>query len=111
LGIDLVIKYLEADLNDEGFSPDDFLRVRVDIPIDKRLKPSIVTQVKGTDEINTFLLRYERVSFFCFWCGFIGHDDTDCEKKRLGVPSLEYDDRLRCSPVRKFERRQSYAPP
>jgi hypothetical protein len=104
-------KYLEADLDAEGFSPYDFLRVRVAIPIDKRLRPSVTTQVKGTAETNTFLVRYERVPFFCFWCGFIGHDDTDCEKKRRGVPSLEYDDRLRCSPVRKFERRQAFVPP
>jgi hypothetical protein len=104
-------KYLEADLNADGYSPYDFLHVRVDIPIDRRLRPSITTQVKGSTETNTFLLRYERVPYFCFWCGFIGHDDTDCEKRRIGVPSLDYDTRLRCSPVRKFEKRQSYAAP
>jgi hypothetical protein len=104
-------KYLEVDLNVDGYSPYDFLRVRVDIPIDRRLRPSITTQVKGSTETDTFLLRYERVPYFCFWCGFIGHDDTDCEKRRIGVPSLDYDTRLRCSPVRKFEKRQSYAPP
>jgi hypothetical protein len=104
-------KYLTADLDADGNSPYDFLRVRVDIPIDQRLKQSITTQVKGKDETDTYVLRYERVPYFCFWCGFIGHDDTECEKKRIGVPSLEYDSRLRCSPVRKFERRQAYGPP
>ncbi|KAM0924588.1 hypothetical protein ACQ4PT_004573 [Festuca glaucescens] len=104
-------KYLEADLGADGYSPYDFLRVRVDIPVDKRLRASITTQVKGQEETATYLLRYERVPYFCFWCGFIGHDDTSCEKKRIGVPSLEYDTCLRCSPVRKFERRQAYAPP
>jgi hypothetical protein len=104
-------KYLTADLDADGNNPYDFLRVRVDIPIDQRLKQSITTQVKGKDETDTYVLRYERVPYFCFWCGFIGHDDTECEKKRIGVPSLEYDSRLRCSPVRKFERRQAYGPP
>ncbi|KAM0927972.1 hypothetical protein ACQ4PT_002186 [Festuca glaucescens] len=104
-------KYLTADLDAEGNSPYDFLRVRVEIPIDQRLKQSITTQVKGKEETATFVLRYERVPYFCFWCGFIGHDDTECEKKRIGIPSLEYDSRLRCSPVRKFERRQAYGPP
>ncbi|KAM0873878.1 hypothetical protein ACQ4PT_037787 [Festuca glaucescens] len=74
-------KYLEADLDAEGNNPYDFLRV------------------------------YERVPYFFFWCGFIGHDDTECEKKRIGIPSLQYDSRLRCSPVRKFECRQAYGPP
>ncbi|KAM0834186.1 hypothetical protein ACQ4PT_063778 [Festuca glaucescens] len=59
-------KYLEADLDAEGKSPYDFLRVRVEIPIDRRLQQSITTQ---------------------------------------------YDSRLRCSPVRKFECRQAYGPP
>jgi hypothetical protein len=102
---------LEPDLDAEGKSPYDFLRMLVEIPVDRRLRPSITTQVKGTSETCTYLLRYERVPYFCFWCGLIGHDDTECEKKRIGVPSLEYDLRLRCSPVRKFERRQAYAPP
>ncbi|KAM0822179.1 hypothetical protein ACQ4PT_071665 [Festuca glaucescens] len=104
-------KYLEADLDAEGNSPYDFLRVRVEIPIDRRLQQSITTQVKGKEETNTFLLRYERVPYFCFWRGFIGHDDTECEKKRIGIPSLQYDSRLRCSPVRKFECRHAYGPP
>ncbi|KAM0834033.1 hypothetical protein ACQ4PT_063887 [Festuca glaucescens] len=84
--------FLEADLNAEGNIPYDFLRVRFEIPIDRGLRQSITTQVKATVETSTCLLRYERVPFFCFWCGFIGHT------------------RLRCSPVWKFERRQSYAP-
>ncbi|KAM0880049.1 hypothetical protein ACQ4PT_033835 [Festuca glaucescens] len=74
-------KYLEANLDADGRNPYDFLHVHVDIPVDRRLRPSITTQVKGSDEISTFLVRYERVPYFCFWCGFIGHDDTDCEKK------------------------------
>jgi hypothetical protein len=104
-------KFLEADLDADGNSPYEFLRVRVDIPVDRRLRASITTQVKGKDEKSTFVLRYERVPFFCFWCGLIGHSKNECEKERMGIPSLEYDARLRCSPVRKYERHQAYAPP
>uniref|UniRef100_A0ACD5ZTU9 Uncharacterized protein n=1 Tax=Avena sativa TaxID=4498 RepID=A0ACD5ZTU9_AVESA len=104
-------KFLEAVLDVEGNSPYDFLRVRVSIPVDRKLRSSITTQVKGQAGTATFPLRYERVPYFCFWCGYIGHDDTECEKKRIGVPSVEYDSRLRCSPVCKFECRQVYAPP
>jgi hypothetical protein len=106
-------KYLEADLEAEGKSKYDVLRVRVEIPIDRRMRQSITTHVKGKEEndTSTFLLRYERVPYLCFWCGFIEHDDTDCEKRRIGIPSLDYDARLRCSPVRKFERRQAYGHP
>ncbi|KAM0877876.1 hypothetical protein ACQ4PT_035180 [Festuca glaucescens] len=36
-------KFLEADLDADGYSPYDFLRMRVDIPVDKRIKASITT--------------------------------------------------------------------
>ncbi|KAM0861359.1 hypothetical protein ACQ4PT_045951 [Festuca glaucescens] len=77
-----LVKYLEADLGADGYRPYDFLHVRVDIPVDKRLRASITTQ-----------------------------DDTICEKKRIGVPSLEYDTCLWCSSMKKFQRQQAYAPP
>ncbi|KAM0895064.1 hypothetical protein ACQ4PT_024054 [Festuca glaucescens] len=38
-------KYLEVDLDADGRSPYDFLRVRIDIPVDRCLKPSITTQI------------------------------------------------------------------
>lgn len=56
-------------------------------------------------------LRYERVPHYCCWCGFIGHDDNQCEKKRLGVPSRAYDEGLRCSPYRKYENKSSFVAP
>ncbi|KAK1609194.1 hypothetical protein QYE76_032867 [Lolium multiflorum] len=50
-------KYLEADLGADGYSPYDFLRVRVDILVDKRLRTTVSTQVKGQAEVSTYLLR------------------------------------------------------
>ncbi|KAM0872820.1 hypothetical protein ACQ4PT_038464 [Festuca glaucescens] len=89
----------------------DFLRVRIEIPINKRLQTHITTGVKDRPETHsTYILRYERVPYFCFWCSFIGHNDTVCEKKRRGMPSLGYDSNLRCSPMRKYEYRQAHAP-
>ncbi|KAM0848528.1 hypothetical protein ACQ4PT_054332 [Festuca glaucescens] len=90
----------------------DFLRVRIQIPINKRLQTKLTTGIKDKPETHsTFILRYERVPYFCFWCGFIGHNESVCEKKRLGVPSLGYDASLRCSPMRKFQYRPAVAPP
>jgi hypothetical protein len=106
---DKIGKFLEADMNADGYSPYEFLRARVDM--DRRLRASLTTQVKGDATTSTYLMRYERVPYFCFWYGFIGHDDKFCEKRRTCVPSIEYDTRLRCSPVHKFEKRQAYVPP
>jgi hypothetical protein len=89
-----------VDVDKDGAQFRDFLRVRIQIPINKRLQTKLTTGVMGKPETHsTYILRYERVPYFCFWCGFIGHNETMCEKKRLGVPSLGYDANLRCSPM------------
>ena len=62
--------------------------MRIEIPVNKRLQTKFSTSVKGTQEINTYVLRYERVPYFCFLCGFIGHDDTSCEKAMHEVSSV-----------------------
>jgi hypothetical protein len=71
------------------------------------------TWVKGKpSETKKIKLKYERVPYYCSHCGFMGHKKDDCEKRRLGTPSLDYDaHELRCSPYKKFEYRSHYVPP
>jgi hypothetical protein len=105
-------KVVEVEADPLGTKLRDFLRVRIEIPIDKRLQTKITTGIKNRPETHqSYLPWYERVPYFCFWCGFIGHNDTTCEKKRIGVSSLAYDSSLRTSPMRKFEYREAYEPP
>ncbi|KAM0886067.1 hypothetical protein ACQ4PT_029942 [Festuca glaucescens] len=89
------------------------LRVRVKLPYDRRLQTQITTGVKGKPkEVKVFKLKYECVSYYCSHCGFMGHKKDECEKKRMGVPSLDYDTHeLRYSPYKKFEHRSHYVPP
>ncbi|KAM0921516.1 hypothetical protein ACQ4PT_006804 [Festuca glaucescens] len=79
--------------------------LEVDVPL--------TTGVKGKPrEVKVFKLKYERVPYYCSHCGFMGHKKDECEKKRLGVPSLDYDaHELRCSPYKKFEHRSHFVPP
>ncbi|KAM0835434.1 hypothetical protein ACQ4PT_062926 [Festuca glaucescens] len=105
-------RVVTVDADARGSKFKDYLRVRIELPIDKRLQTKLTTGVKDRPETHsTYVLRYERVPYFCFWCGFIGHNDTVCEKKRRGVPSLAYDSSLRVSPMRKYEHREAYEPP
>ncbi|KAK1630240.1 hypothetical protein QYE76_004555 [Lolium multiflorum] len=105
-------KSIEIDVPASEEDKKDFLRVRVWLPYDRRLQTQITTGVKGKPrEVKVFKLKYERVPYYCSHCGFMGHKKDDCEKKRLGVPSLDYDaHELRCSPYKKFEHRTYYAP-
>jgi hypothetical protein len=104
-------KFLEVEDDPLGTKFRDFLRVCIETPIDMRLQTKITTGVKDRPETHqSYLLQYERVPYFCFLCGFIGHNDTAYEKKRIGVLSLAYDSNMRTSPMRKFEYRGAYEP-
>jgi hypothetical protein len=101
-----------VDADDSGSSVREFLRIRIELPLNRKLQMNVSIGIKGSDvEPERYELRYERVPHYCFWCGFIGHDYSECENKRMGVQKKEYDDRLRCSPLRKFEQRQANIPP
>jgi hypothetical protein len=103
---------IEVDVPASEQEKKEFLRVRVRLPYDRRLQTQITTGVKGKPrEVKTFKLKYERVPYYCSHCGFMGHKKDVCEKRRLGVPSLEYDAlELRCSPYKKFEHRTYFVP-
>ncbi|KAM0834413.1 hypothetical protein ACQ4PT_063617 [Festuca glaucescens] len=106
-------KAMEVDVPSDDQDENEFLRVRVDLPYDRRLQTQITTGVKGKPgEIKVFKLKYERVPYYCSHCGFMGHKKNQCEKQRLGVPSLDYKAyELRCSPYKKFEHMAHYVPP
>ncbi|KAK1629703.1 hypothetical protein QYE76_004018 [Lolium multiflorum] len=106
-------KALEVDEPSEEQDENEFLRVRVNLPYDRRLQTQITTGVKGKPrEVKVFKLKYERVPYYCSHCGFMGHRKDECEKKRLGIPSLDYDaHKLRCSPYKKIEHRAHFVPP
>ncbi|KAM0869076.1 hypothetical protein ACQ4PT_040910 [Festuca glaucescens] len=104
---------LDVDVPASEQEKKEFLRVRVKLPYDRRLQTQLTTGVKGKPrEVKVFKLKYERVPYYCSHCGFMGHKKDECEKKRLGVPSLDYDaHELRCNPYKKFEHQSHFVPP
>ncbi|KAM0823038.1 hypothetical protein ACQ4PT_071133 [Festuca glaucescens] len=108
----LLGRALEVDAPTEEKDMNEFLRVRVELPYDRRLQTQIATGVKGrTTAGKVYKLKYEWVPHYCAHCGFMGHRKFECEKKRRGVPSLDYNVyELRCSPYKKYEHR-SHANP
>lgn len=106
-------KALEVDVPSEEQDKNEFLRVRVALPYDRRLQTQILVGVKGKPwATKTYKLKYERVPYYCSHCGFMGHRKNECEKKRQGVPSLDYEVyELRCSPYKKFEYRSHFVAP
>lgn len=103
-------KVTEEDVQQDGSNKHDFFRIRVDLPVNRPLKRQIAIKIKikGAEEIRRFNLRYERVPHFCFFCGFIGHSDKECEKRLANeAQPLMFSADLRCSPLKAFERKIS----
>jgi hypothetical protein len=93
--VGLVGKVNKLDVDEFGNAARPFLRARVEIPIDKPLKRFITIETKDRDEF--YDLQYEKLPFFCFSCGIMGHSELDCPKpsERDADGKWEYDNRIR----------------
>ncbi|XP_075645554.1 uncharacterized protein At4g02000-like [Castanea sativa] len=61
-----------------------FLRVRVDVPIDKPIRGGALVHSPEGDKVWV-AFKYERLSGLCFHCGLLGHEAKACEFTKLKV--------------------------
>ena len=65
------------DLEENPLHLDTYRRVRIDMDITKPL--CRYQSIKGRDgRVVRVAIAYERLPFFCFLCGIIGHSERDC---------------------------------
>jgi hypothetical protein len=67
-------KFVKIDT--EGMGGGNFIRVRVEIDVNKPLVCFSSSIRKGTREV--YLVKYEKVPKFCEVCGLIGHEYSEC---------------------------------
>ncbi|CAO2822650.1 unnamed protein product [Amaranthus hypochondriacus] len=77
-----------------GYSIEKSLCIRVKIDVCKPLRDNIQLKIRD-GKICTILIKYERLSMICFYCGHLGHGSNycveisgDCTPKRKFGPSL-----------------------
>ena len=72
-------RVIEVDKRSMQANREKFLRVRVDLPIEKPLRRGgYITNAEGDRVWVTF--KYERLPTFCYDCGKLGHDGKHCSK-------------------------------
>jgi hypothetical protein len=80
-----------------GGAYNDYKRVRIEFPLDKPVQRTVQQKVKGHG-VMEFLVRYENIPYFCFYCGCIGHAQSECPEEGAGGGDVRYGQILRCSP-------------
>ena len=80
----------------------DFLRIRVSVETTKPLCRGRKILLDTGKEIWVSF-KYEKIPNFCYWCGFVSHDDKDCNrwlasKGTLDIAKQEYGAWLRAPP-------------
>ncbi|KAK1696915.1 hypothetical protein QYE76_013612 [Lolium multiflorum] len=73
----IIDKGCSVDVDEFGEASGTFLRARVAIPIDQPLRRWVMVRRDGKDE--RFILQYEKLPFYCFSCGLIGHGELECK--------------------------------
>jgi hypothetical protein len=103
----VIDKHCMVDVDEFGVASGTFLRAKVAIPIDQPLRRWVTIRREGWDE--SFHLQYEKLPFYCFGCGIIGHGELECKTPadRDALGKLPFNRNLRAPEERKM-RPQSF---
>lgn len=98
------------DVDGDGKASGEFLRARVAIEIDKPRRLGVLLRISKMEDPKWFEAKYERLPFYCFGCGIMGHSKVECLNlvpwNELG--KLPYDIQLR-APEDRRRRIQSFS--
>lgn len=106
----LIRQVIKMDVDVDGKASGAFLRGRMAIEIDKPLRQGVLLRMSKSEEPRWFAVQYERLPFYCFACGVLGHSEVECDHPvaRNEDGKLPYDVQLR-APEEKKKRVQTFA--
>lgn len=106
----LIGEVVRMDVDGDGEASVAFLRARVLVEVDKPLRRGILLKPDKTSKPEWFQIQYEKLPFYCFSCGRMGHTEMECPTPapRNAQGKLPYDLRLR-APEEKRRKLQSFS--
>lgn len=101
---------VKMDVDKDGKASGAFLRGCVAIEVDKPLRRGVLLRMSKKEEPRRFEAQYEKLPFYCFACGVLGHSEVECSHPvpRNDQGKLPYDVQLR-APEERRRRVQSFA--
>jgi hypothetical protein len=94
---------VRMDVDGDGESSGPYLRACVSVEVDKPLRRGVMLKPNKTAKPEWFEIQFEKLPFYCFSCGIMGHTKIECptQAPRNGLGKLPYDVRLRAPEERK----------
>lgn len=74
----LIGNVVKMDVDHDGKASGAYLRGRVSIEIDKPLRRGVLLRMSKAEEPKWFEAQYEKLPFYCFSCGLLGHSEIKC---------------------------------
>jgi hypothetical protein len=74
----LIGQVVKMDVDKDDKSSGAFLRAQVAIESDKPLRRGVLPRKSKSEEPRWFHIQYEKLPFYCFGCGIMGHSEVEC---------------------------------
>jgi hypothetical protein len=74
----LIGHVVKMDVDGDGKACGAFLQGRVAVEIEKPLHRGVLLRMSRSEEPRWFEIHYERLPYFCFGYGVIGHSEVEC---------------------------------
>jgi hypothetical protein len=74
----LIGEVMKVDVGPDGKASGPFLRARVAVNVKKPLRRGVMLKTSKESSSEWFDIQFEKLPFFCHFCGLIGHMDLEC---------------------------------
>jgi hypothetical protein len=69
---------VRMDVDGDGEASGPYLRARVSVEVDKPLRRGVMLKLDKTSKPEWFEIQFEKLPFYCFSCGIMGHTEIEC---------------------------------